>query len=92
MQKRIAFVVGAAVGYVVGTRVGREGYKKIVEGAKDLWESPPVQKGVASVQSAVGQKSPEAAEKIGTASEKIGDAIDAESAATESPEGTPAHD
>ena len=53
MKGKIAFVLGAAVGYVLGTRAGRERYEQIKQGAQTLWNTPPVQKGVAAARGAV---------------------------------------
>lgn len=52
MKGKVAFVLGAAVGYVLGTRAGRERYEQIKRGAKAVWGTPPVQRGVAAVRSA----------------------------------------
>ena len=54
MRGKIAFVLGAAVGYVLGSRAGRERYEQIKRGAKTLWNTEPVQQGVGVVQGAVG--------------------------------------
>lgn len=56
MKGKIAFVLGATVGYVLGTRAGRERYEQIKRGAKAVWETPPVQNGVGAVKGAVGDR------------------------------------
>lgn len=56
MKGKIAFVLGATVGYVLGTRAGRERYEQIKRGAKAVWETPPVQSGVDAVKGAVGDR------------------------------------
>lgn len=56
MKGKVAFVLGAAVGYVLGARAGRARYEKIKSGAKAAWESEPVQNGVAVVQGAASAK------------------------------------
>lgn len=43
MKGKIGLVVGGAVGYVLGTRAGRERYEQIVAQAQGLWQSPRVQ-------------------------------------------------
>lgn len=53
MKGKIAFVLGAAVGYVCGTRAGRERYEQIKRGAETVWQSAPVQRGAAVVRDAV---------------------------------------
>lgn len=52
MKGKIAFVLGAAVGYVLGTRAGRERYEQIKRGAESLWNTAPVQRGVGVVRDA----------------------------------------
>lgn len=52
MKGKIAFVLGAAVGYVLGTRAGRERYEQIKNGAQNLWHTAPVQRGVSVVRDA----------------------------------------
>ena len=56
MKGKFAFVVGAAVGYVLGTRAGRERYEQIKRGAQTVWNTPPVQRGVAAISGAVQSK------------------------------------
>lgn len=52
MKGKVAFVLGAAVGYVLGTRAGRERYEQIKRGAKAVWGTPPVQRGVTALRGA----------------------------------------
>ena len=56
MKGKIAFVLGAAVGYVLGTRAGRERYEQIKAGAQKVWETEPVQKGVGVVRDALDER------------------------------------
>lgn len=68
MRTKAAFLVGGAVGYVLGTRAGRQQFEKIRGAATKLWEDPRVQQGVADVEqratSLVKEKGPELKEKI----------------------------
>ena len=41
MKGKILFVVGLGVGYVLGTRAGRERYEQIRSAAEKVWTSPP---------------------------------------------------
>ena len=63
MRGRIAFVAGAAVGYVLGARAGRRRYEQIKSAADRVWNDRNVQKGVGtavdSVQGFVKEKAPE---------------------------------
>lgn len=52
MKGKVAFVLGAAVGYVLGTRAGRERYAQIKRGAEAVWQTAPVQRGVGLVREA----------------------------------------
>ena len=45
MRGKIAFVVGLTVGYIFGTRAGRERYEQIKAGAKSVWDSTLVKQG-----------------------------------------------
>ena len=44
MRYRAAFIVGFAVGYVVGARAGRERYEQIKQASQKVAASPPVRK------------------------------------------------
>lgn len=50
MKGRILFVVGLGVGYVLGTRAGRERYEQIRRAAERVWNQPAVQQGVGTVK------------------------------------------
>ncbi|WP_208008512.1 YtxH domain-containing protein [Agromyces protaetiae] len=50
MKGKILFVVGLGVGYVLGTRAGRERYNQIERAAKSVWNQPVVQQGVDQVK------------------------------------------
>lgn len=43
MKGKAAFVVGAGVGYLLGTRAGRQQFEKIKAWASDTWHDPRVQ-------------------------------------------------
>jgi hypothetical protein len=42
-MKKLIFIVGAAAGYVLGTRAGRERYQQIADGARRVADQPTVQ-------------------------------------------------
>ncbi|WP_159607296.1 hypothetical protein [Agromyces humi] len=50
MKGKILFVVGVGVGYVLGTRAGRERYEQIRAAAEKVWNQPSVQQGVGTVK------------------------------------------
>jgi hypothetical protein len=42
MKGKLAVLAGVGVGYVLGTRAGRERYEQIRSGAQRLWQDPRV--------------------------------------------------
>ncbi|GGA68448.1 hypothetical protein GCM10011490_18630 [Pseudoclavibacter endophyticus] len=42
-MKKLVFIIGLIVGYVLGARAGRRRYDQIAEKAKNVWESTSVQ-------------------------------------------------
>ncbi len=52
MRARWPFLAGMGVGYILGTRAGRERFDQMVAAARKFWESPSVQEaaGVAQAQ------------------------------------------
>lgn len=54
MRGKVGFVLGAALGYVLGSRAGRARYEQIKRGATAVWQTPLVQQGVTTVKASVG--------------------------------------
>lgn len=50
MSGKLWFAAGLAVGYVLGTRAGRDKYEEIVKNARKVWEHPTVQEAAGVVQ------------------------------------------
>lgn len=50
MRTKATFLAGAAVGYVLGARAGRERYEQIVALTRRTWEDPRVQQAVGDVE------------------------------------------
>ncbi len=72
----IGFVAGAAVGYVLGTRAGRQRYEQIKAGAHRLWTSDPVQNQLDQAGPAVKtQALPVVPAKVGDAVKAAGQAV-----------------
>ena len=71
MQKKLIFVVGAAIGYVVGTRTGRAGYERLKHQAADVWQNPRVQKTVDDVEHFAKDKVPVVGDVIGDLRGKV---------------------
>lgn len=53
MKGKLALVLGAGVGYVLGTRDGRQRYEQIKTKAEELWSDPKVQDKVSQVSRSV---------------------------------------
>lgn len=72
MKSKAAFVLGAGVGYVLGTRAGRRQFESIKAHALGVWNSEPVQSTVSSVQ----DKAAEVAKEQGSAlKDKVTEAV-----------------
>lgn len=56
MKGKIGLVVGLGVGYVLGTRAGRERYEQIKTQWLKVWHLDPVQEQVTKVKTYVGDK------------------------------------
>jgi hypothetical protein len=76
MRGKLIFVVGAAVGYVVGTRRGRRGYEQLKSQATDLWNNPKVKQTVSDVQQFAKDKLPAVAPLLATAADKAREKVD----------------
>ena len=75
-MSKAAFVVGAAVGYVLGARAGRKRYEQIKGQASKLWNSDPVQHRVGDATQAVKQQAaPYVTEKLGDAMKSVGQSM-----------------
>lgn len=50
MRGKLWFLGGAAVGFVIGARAGRERYDQLVGAARQLWDHPTTQEAAGVVQ------------------------------------------
>ena len=64
MRTKAVFLLGGALGYVLGTRAGREQFEKIRGTAQSVWQNPKVQETVSGVQEKVSARAPELKEKV----------------------------
>jgi len=71
MRGKILFLTGLGVGYVLGTKAGRERYTQIKHTASKLWNDPRVQQRVDQVEGFVKEKGPEVAEFVGDNAKKL---------------------
>lgn len=56
MKGKLGLLCGLAIGYVLGSRAGRQRYEQIKSGAKRVWESAPVYRGRKKVKGYAGEK------------------------------------
>ena len=71
MKGKILFVAGLGLGYVVGTRAGREKYEELRTAALKVWNDPRVQKQVDAVEDFVKDKAPEVADFVSDNAKKV---------------------
>lgn len=73
---KLSFLLGAATGYVLGARAGRQRYEQIRAGASKAWQSQPVQKQVSTAKHAAKTKAaPAALDAVSTAANVTGDKL-----------------
>jgi len=93
MKGRIALLVGGAVGYVLGTRAGRQRYEQIKSQAQRVWDNPKVQQKKAQAQDYAKEKAPEVQHKVADAAagaaaaakDKVGKSTDSGTVHTSDP-------
>lgn len=71
MKGKILFIAGLGVGYVLGTRAGRERYEQIKAAARGLWNAPVVQRQVDTVQGFVKEKAPDVVDFVADSAKKV---------------------
>lgn len=64
MRGKISLLAGGAIGYVLGTRAGRERYEEIVAQAQSFWNNPKVQEKASAAQDLAKEKAPIIADKV----------------------------
>ena len=85
MKGKILLLTGLAVGYVLGTRAGRERYEEIKTTANKLWNDPRVQKPVHQAQDFAKDKAPEVAEFVTDSAKKVVSQISGKSTSAKKP-------
>lgn len=71
MKGKILLVVGLGIGYVLGTRAGREKYDQMKAAVDKFWADPRVKKQVDTAQEFVKDKAPEVAEFVADGAKKV---------------------
>ncbi|MFD9307757.1 YtxH domain-containing protein [Streptomyces sp. NPDC060048] len=72
MRYKVTFAVGLALGYVLGTRAGREKYEQLKKSARELAQNPAVRN---AAESAGHNGRVFAGKAFATVSDKVGDAV-----------------
>ncbi|MFI6430709.1 YtxH domain-containing protein [Rhodococcus oryzae] len=70
MVKTLFFAAGAAVGFVLGTRAGRQTYEKMRDQSVELWHNPAVKEKVSGATETVKDKAPKLQQKVGALAKK----------------------
>jgi len=71
MRYKATFLVGLAIGFVVGTRAGRERYEQMKKAATQVVQSPPVQKATQAAGAKATELTKAAKDKAATQVPKI---------------------
>ena len=74
MRYRVTFVIGLAVGYVLGTRAGRERYEQLKKAAREISQNPAVRN---TAESAAHQSRHFAGKAYHTVTDKVTDRVPA---------------
>ncbi|WP_432186591.1 YtxH domain-containing protein [Streptomyces sp. Tue6028] len=72
MRYRLTFVAGLALGYVLGTRAGRERYEQLKKSARQVAQNPAVRN---TAETAAQQGRVVAGKAFHAVSEKVGDHV-----------------
>ncbi|MEU5592567.1 YtxH domain-containing protein [Streptomyces sp. NPDC020298] len=72
MRYRLTFVVGLALGYVLGTRAGRERYETLKKSARQIAQNPAVRN---TAETAAQQGRQFAGKALHSVSDKVGDRV-----------------
>ena len=71
MKGKILLVVGLGIGYVLGTRAGREKYEKIKATAAKMWNDPRIAEQRHNAEDFVKDKAPDVAEFLADGAKKV---------------------
>ena len=63
-MSKLSFLTGFGLGYVLGSRAGRQRYEQLKSGAQGVWQNPKVQETVSHAQDFAAQHAPEVQHKI----------------------------
>ena len=75
-MRKFTFLAGLALGYVLGTRAGRERYEQLRSTAKDLSQTSAVQSATRSAKQAAGTAASKAADAVvGRVGDRLPDSL-----------------
>ena len=74
-MKKLSILVIGAVGYVLGSRAGRERYEQIKRQAQKTWNRPVVQGAVDDVEQAVRAKASDVGSRVADAASDAGSKV-----------------
>jgi PRC-barrel domain len=87
---KLGMAVGAAVGYVLGAKAGRERYEQIAASARQFMDKPQVKRVMESAPGNLGARMEQVANKAADAVHQAGDKVAAPSSTGTGAEATPA--
>ena len=71
-MRKLTFIAGLAIGYVLGTRAGRERYEQLRQTVRDLSQTQAVQTAAQNARQAAGTAAGKAAQTVAV---KVGDRL-----------------
>lgn len=71
MKKRLILLAGLGVGYILGSRTGRQSYEKLKAQLQERWTDPKVQETVEKANQSIREKAPAVADAVQTATDKV---------------------
>lgn len=75
MKRLITLGIGAALGYLLGSREGRQNLDRFAKNAQNLWNDPKTQEQVHKATATVKQQAPVVAEKAAEYADKATEAV-----------------
>lgn len=95
-MKKLSFLTGFGLGYVLGARAGRQRFEQLKSGAQGVWNNPKVQETVSQAQDYAAEKAPEVQHKIAetasNAAHKVTDRIGSSNGSTAASDDTTSSD
>lgn len=87
MKAKATLLVGAAIGYVLGAKAGRQRYDAIKAKGQELWQHPKVQEQVDHAQEIAREKAPDLQQKLAEATSKVSAVVSEKLSGGDEPDG-----